>query len=179
MVQLAEKRGHGLPELREPPHLYYEQPDASTNPQQGMIHKYQGNYGHTVDMYQQSLKIEQKLGGRSDIANTMHNLAAIHHYRGNYEQEVDMYQQILKIQRELGDKSGIANTLHKLGVIHEEKDVNYPAALEKYYEALLIFRELHSPSAAIAENDIARLKKMMGEKSFSEAMEDIMGKYGA
>ena len=139
MVQLAEKRGYGLSELRGPPHLYYDQPDASTHPQPGMIHKYQGNYGHAVDIYQQSLKIEQKLGGRSGIANTLHNLAAI----------------------------------------HEKKDEDYPAALEKYYKALSIFKELHSPDAAIAENNIARLKETMGEEAFSEAMEDIMRKYGA
>ena len=179
MVQLAEKRGYGLLELGEPPHLYCDQPDASTQPQLGMMHKYQGNCGHAVDMYKQSLKIEQKLRGRSGIANTLHNLAAIHQYRGNYEQEVDIYQQILKMQRELGNKSGIANTLHNLAAIHEKKDEDYPAALEKYYKALSIFKELHSPDAAIAENNIARLKETMGEEAFSEAMEDIMRKYGA
>ena len=179
MVQLTEKRGYDPPELKGPLHLYYDQPDASTHSQPGMMHKYQGNYDEAIDLYQQSLKIEQKLGGRSGIAITLHDLAAIHQYQGNYEQGVDMYQQILEIQRELGDKSGIASTLGQLGRLHEEQDADYPAALEKYHQARLIFKELHSPDAVIAENDIARLKETMGEEAFSEAMEDIMGKYGS
>jgi len=145
----------------------------------GMIHQQQGNYDEAARLYQQSLGIKEELGDKSGIAISLHQLGIIYQTQGNYEEAPQLYQQSLKINEELGDKSGIASTLGQLGRLHEDQDADYPAALEKYHRALSIFRELHSPSAAIAENNIARLKETMSEKAFSEAMEDIMRKHGA
>ena len=152
---------------------------ASTLHQLGTIHQAQGNYEGAGRLYQQSLKINEELEDGSGIASILHQLGMIHQDQGNYEEAEHHYQQSIEIKEELGDKSGIAITLHNLAAMHEKKDGDFPAALEKYLKALLIFRELHSPDAAIAENDIARLNETMGEEAFSEAMEDIRRKYGA
>ena len=125
------------------------------------------------------MKIQEELGNKSGIAGTLHQLGTIHQQQGNYDEAVELYQKSLKIQEELGNKSGIANTLGQLGRLYEMKDESFLAALEKYIQALLIFRELHSPNVAIAETDIARLKEKMGEKDFNETFEEIRRGCGA
>ncbi len=98
--------------------------------------------------------------------------------QGNYEEAVRLYQQSLKIKQELGDNRGIAITLHQLGRVYEEKDKDYPLAIEKYLIALSIFKELKDPNSKIAEGSIARLKEKMGEEAFIKAIEEIRRRHG-
>lgn len=147
--------------------------------QLGMIYQDEGKYEEAIKLYWQSLKIKEKLGNKSGIASTLHQLGMIHHDQGNYEEAVKLYQQSLKIKQELGEKSGIASTLGQLGRIYEEKDEDYTSAIEKYLNALSIFKELNSPYSKIAESNIARLKEKMGEEAFNKAIEEFRRCHGA
>jgi tetratricopeptide (TPR) repeat protein len=146
---------------------------ASTLHQLGIIHQNQGNYDEAIKLYQQSLMISEQLGDKSGIASTSYQLGNMNALQGNYEEAIKMYQQSLMISEQLGDKSGIASTMGQLGRIAEEKDKNFPAALEKYLIALSIFKELTSPNSRIVESYIARLKEKMGEEAFNKAIENI------
>ena len=117
----------------------------------------------------------EELGDKSGIAITLHQLGMIHQDQGNYKEALKKYEQSLKIREELGDKHGIASSLHQLGRINEEQK-DYRQAMERYLVALSMFEELRSPDAAIAANNLARLRDKMGEKEFEKAWKEIVGK---
>jgi tetratricopeptide (TPR) repeat protein len=111
----------------------------------GIIHQDQGRYEDAVNMYQESLKIEEELGDKSGIAITRHQLGTIHYAQGRYEDAAKLYQESLKIEEELGDKSGIASTRHQLGMIHYAQG-RYEEAAKLYQESLKIKEELGNKS---------------------------------
>ena len=74
----------------------------------GMINQHQGNFEEAVKMYSKSMKIEEELGNRSGIAETLHNLGNVYYQQGNFEEAVKKYSQSMKIEGELGNRSGIA-----------------------------------------------------------------------
>jgi tetratricopeptide (TPR) repeat protein len=108
----------------------------------GMIHhQAQGRYDEAVTMYQESLKIDEELGNRSGIANTLHQLGNVHYLQGRYDEAVTMYQESLKIEEELGNRSGIAGTLHQLGNVHYAQG-RYDEAVTMYQKSLKMKEEL-------------------------------------
>jgi tetratricopeptide (TPR) repeat protein len=132
-----------------------------------------GDLKTALKLHAEVKEIFEKEGEQKNVAVALHQLGNIHYLRGNYEEAVNYYQKSLKIAEELGDKSGIARSLHKFGTIHEEKDKDFPAALEKYFNALLIFKQLNDPNREIAESSIGRLREKMGEEAFETALENL------
>ncbi len=54
-----------------------------------------------------------------------------------------------------------------------EESKDFEGALSDYLTALSIFEELQSPYREIAKKDIARLRGMMGEEAFQDALDKL------
>lgn len=137
-----------------------------------------GNYERAAEFFQECRKLSDEIGDKKSISNSLDHLGMIYRRLGNYEEAVKLYQQSLELAIELGDKRGIAVSLAHIGNIYEEKDKDLPAALEKYFVALSILRELNSPDIKIVEGDTSRLKQKMGEDDFNKALEEIRRHHG-
>jgi len=92
--------------------------------------------------------------------------------QGNYPEARRLYEESLKLKRELGDKSGIAKTLGQLGKLAEQEKDDATAA-RNYLYALTIFTLLNSPNAAIAKNDVARVRQRLGDERLSQIVAEV------
>jgi tetratricopeptide (TPR) repeat protein len=135
----------------------------------GVIYQGQGDYEKAIEKYTQSLKIEEELGNKGGIANSLHQLGMIHQAQGNYDKALEKYTQSLKIEEELRNKRGIAQALHQLGTIHHAQG-DYKQALEKYTQSLKINEALGDQALVAATlHNIAAIHHVQGE--YKQALE--------
>jgi len=145
---------------------------ASSLHQLGMIAQDQGNYPEARRLYEESLKLERELGNKSGIAISLHQLGMIAQDQGNYPEARRLYEESLKLKRELGDKSGIASSLGQLGRLAEQEKDDATAA-RNYLYALAIFTLLKSPDAAIAKNNVARVRQRLGDERLRQIVAEV------
>ena len=81
---------------------------------------------------------------------------------GQLGEAVDAFNEAFEIYQRLGNPQKIGITLRMLGEIHERQE-QYSAALEKYEQALALYRQYYPPYVPIAERAIARVRSKMGE----------------
>ena len=125
-----------------------------------------------MEKYNKSLEIEEEIGDKSGIAQTLHQIGNIHYVKGKYEKALEKYNESLEIKEEIGDKSGIALSLGQIGRIkHKQK---------KYHEAILalttaasLFKELESPYFELAMRNLASIKEEIGEDKFNEIIQEL------
>jgi tetratricopeptide (TPR) repeat protein len=140
-----------------------------------MIHKNQGEYKSALEYYKKSLKIAEKIGDRSGIAITLHQIGNIHYREGEYKSALEYYQKSLKIAEEIGDRSGIASSHGQIGKIFCETN-KFKESFECLFNALIIFVELESPYAKIVLNFLTTLRQKWGTKEFDSAYKNKTGK---
>ena len=122
--------------------------------------------------YQKALGIATAAQDKKEMAIYLHNLGMIAQDQGNYPEARRLYEESLKLERELGDKSGIAKTLGQLGKLAEQEKDDATAA-RNYLYALTIFTLLNSPNAAIAKNDVARVRQRLGDERLSQIVAEV------
>ncbi|MBE9145184.1 tetratricopeptide repeat protein [Planktothrix mougeotii LEGE 06226] len=101
-----------------------------------------GQYQQALDFYQQSLEIQQEIGDRSGVANSLGNLGSAYHSLGQYQQAINFHEKSLEISQEIGYKIGEAISLNNLGEAYQHLD-NYQIAIQYYQKALAI--QLENP----------------------------------
>jgi hypothetical protein len=67
-----------------------------------------------MKLYQQSLKIKERLGDLKGKAATLAMMAQIYVTRGDLDGTMHLYQQSLELEERLGDLKGKAATLHAM-----------------------------------------------------------------
>jgi tetratricopeptide (TPR) repeat protein len=92
-------------------------------------------------MYEQSLKVDERLGDVHGMAQTWGNLGLVYMHKGEYEQAIAMYNRSLGIKEKLGDVYGMAQTWGNLGNFYYAQGDGDRAA---HYtaQAYLIFAQL-------------------------------------
>lgn len=88
------------------------------------------------------MKLSEKIGYKSGIANSSSTLGAIYSEIGDLEKAEENYLKALKITRELGDKKAVAMSIGNLGTVYDSAG-KYDKALECHLEAVKIFEELN------------------------------------
>ncbi|MGI8984386.1 MAG: tetratricopeptide repeat protein [Acidimicrobiales bacterium] len=77
----------------------------------------QGEPDAAMDLYRQSLDIEERIGDARGKAATLHAMADIRAVQGEPEAAMDLYRQSLDIEERIGDARGKAATLANIGFI--------------------------------------------------------------
>lgn len=140
----------------------------------GMLYQHRGEYGEAQDRYQQSLRIKEEFGDRAGGANSLHQLGNLHYLRGEYGEAQDHYQQSLRIKEELGDRAGGASSHGQMGKLFTETE-RYEEAFPLLLDALNTFRQLQSPYAKLAVNDLRTLRARWGQQAFDAAWQESTG----
>ena len=109
-----------------------------------------------------SAKAAKKLGDKSGVSRSLHQLGRLAQNTGNYDEARRLYQESLKIDQELGDKSGVSGSLHQLGRLAQNTG-NYDEARRLYQESLKIKQELGDKSGVgFALAQLALLEENLG-----------------
>jgi tetratricopeptide (TPR) repeat protein len=99
-----------------------------------------GEYEKALEYYDRSLKINEELGDRPDVAGTLLQIGNVYRNLGDYDKALKSYEQTLEISQKLGDRSGVAKSLHGIGNVHYYHG-HYDEALESYERSKKIAQE--------------------------------------
>ena len=104
----------------------------------------------------------------------MHQLGTIAQHQGEYEQARSLYQQSLAIAERVGNQNAQAITLYQLGLLAYEQG-HFEYALRHIIQAHILFEALQSPSRALAQDMIARIRGQIDEETFLNCWQAIAG----
>ena len=122
-----------------------------------LMHQKRGAPEEARRLYNESLKINRRLGDQSGIAITLHELGRLAYRTGELEEAQRLLGESVEITKRLGDQNGTALSLIALGVLEERKGDGEQAA-RLYREALGILDKLGSPDAEYARRGLARVE---------------------
>ncbi|MGH9839798.1 MAG: tetratricopeptide repeat protein [Blastocatellia bacterium] len=101
----------------------------------------QGDVGRALDLWQQSLAIQEQIGDVKGKAATLSMMAGVIAQQGDVKRALDLWQQSLTIQEQIGDVQGKAATLSMMaGVIAQQGDVK--RALDLWQQSLTIQEQI-------------------------------------
>ncbi len=115
-----------------------------------------GKIEQAIDLYQQSIEIEEKIGNVQGKAATLHQLASICVNQGKIKQAINLCQQSLKIFKKIEDVQGKAATLHQLAGIYANQG--------KIKQAIALFQQSLEISKKIedVQGQAATLNQLAG-----------------
>ena len=127
-------------------------------------------YKKALDFQIRSLKIQEEVGNKRGIANTLSNIGLIYAEKGEYmvepaqknkfyENSIEYHQRGLEIQDEIGNKQGVARALINIGTM-------YYAQIES---SLNYHQKTHLYSKVISYNK--RALKIAQERNFAREIE--------
>lgn len=123
---------------------------ANTLGNVGIVYRKQGNYPKSLEYYLQSLKLDEEVGGKKEIATDLGNIGTLYYKLKNYPKTLDYIFRALKMDEELGNKTGVARHLGNIGGVYGEQN-DYKKALDYYIKALKITEEIDN-KGGIARN---------------------------
>jgi len=113
------------------------------------------------ERFQQSLAINRRIGNESGAAATLSELGKLLRDAGMYREAIAAIAEGLEIRQRLGLVTEVGISLEHLGTLHEVQG-EHAAALEKYQQALELFKQYASPQyVADTERNIARVQAKM------------------
>ncbi len=122
-----------------------------------------GQYDTALDFLQQSLAIQQQIGGKLGISTTLSNLSQIFKARGEYNTALSYLQQALAIQQEIDDKLGIGTTLNNISQIYSARG-DYDTALNLLKQSLAIQQQIGDKRGeGITLNNISGVYRVRGD----------------
>ncbi|NER21282.1 MAG: tetratricopeptide repeat protein [Symploca sp. SIO1C2] len=145
------------------------QEEAYTLTNLGKVYFRQGDWGHTIDRYRQSLSIFQKLGDSHAAGMTWGNLANIYSQQGDWLKARDGYEQSLNNFRKLGDRNKEGQTLVNTGILYAQQG-NKQKAVDLWQEALSKLNPELSEAQLVAEW-LEPMKDVIPEDIHIEEME--------
>lgn len=99
------------------------------------------NYVKSQNYYWTSLKINETLNDRSQIAHSLHNLAVTFETQGNIPKALEYYENALRIYEEVGDKTSILGCLANMGNVYMQQK-KYDLALTYLHRSLRLCEEM-------------------------------------
>ena len=97
----------------------------------------QGNVKKAIDYYNRALKIREKAGDKSGIAESTNNLGSLYSYQNDMKAAISCYEKAVKLYEEIGDIKSSAKSLNNLGNAYNYFD-NYKKSIEYNSKALSI-----------------------------------------
>jgi tetratricopeptide (TPR) repeat protein len=146
-----------------------------------------GDVPRALELWQQSLDIEEQIGDVQGKAATLHNMAGVIAQQGDVPRALELWQQSLELKEQIGDVRGKAATLHNMaGVIAQQGDV--PRALELWQQSLALLEQigdvqgkaatLHQMAGVIAQQgDVPRALELWQQSlALQEQIGNVQGK---
>ena len=122
----------------------------------GVAHAGVGQYEQGISYGQQAAAMHQEAGDRIGQAHALRSLGCCYARAGQYDDAIARFQEALAHCRDIGDRFDEACTLRDLGSALQAVGRNEEA--RPYWDqALAILVELHHPTAAAVQEDLATL----------------------
>lgn len=86
--------------------------------QLGIAYSNLGKYQRAITLFNQSLKIAQKIQAKSGEGGALNNLGNAYHCIGEYQQAIELFEKSLAINKQIDDLSGQARSLNNLGIVY-------------------------------------------------------------
>jgi tetratricopeptide (TPR) repeat protein len=122
---------------------------------------YKGNHSEALESALECLKLQEKLGGASEMAYTLQILADTYLGNRNYELAIEYASRSLALFEEIGDQRGISADMAILGNIHRFKG-NLNQAI-KYFKQALSFKTSTNRLKAESLQILASIYQTRGE----------------
>jgi tetratricopeptide (TPR) repeat protein len=120
-----------------------------------------GQRGQAFERFQQSLASNRRIGNEAGAADSLGELGKLLMDAGQMREAIAAFTDYMETQRRLSNPTKLGIGLEWLGIVHERQG-QYPAALEKYEEALALFRQYTPHDTGITERNIAGVRGKMG-----------------
>ncbi len=108
----------------------------------GVNYKSLSDYPNALDNYLKSLKINEALNNKVNIARNTANIGNVYRELKNYKMALEYFNRSLKANEDLNRKFGITNNLSDMAIVHSEMK-NNGLALEYLNRALAISEEIN------------------------------------
>ncbi len=108
---------------------------------QGISYRMLNKPDEALRNYEDSIKINEKLGQKRGVAAALDEMAALQAMSGKSDAALASYTKALALQRDIGMKEEAGDTLLDMGTVYQDRG-DYDQALARYKEALQIQREI-------------------------------------
>jgi serine phosphatase RsbU (regulator of sigma subunit)/Flp pilus assembly protein TadD len=124
-----------------------------------------GDVSSALELYHQSLNINQGLGNKVGMSITFNDLGTIYFNQGDVNKALEYFEKSLKIQRAVGDKLGEANSLNNIGLTYKSfGDIR--KALNYYNKSLVLQKEIgNKASEAVTLSNIGSTYIVLNDNS--------------
>jgi len=151
----------------------YKKTTARSYQLMGMCMRDLGNHPLALDYFFKSLKINESLKNKKEIANCNNNIGEIYEIQENHTLALEYYNRSYKIRQEIGDKHGLARIYLNMAELYIATKV-YSKAIECSLQSMKISQEIGN-KLQIANNLSALSTCFHQEQNFSKAIESASG----
>ncbi|NNF01050.1 MAG: tetratricopeptide repeat protein [Bacteroidia bacterium] len=123
----------------------------------GLASYFQGNYGETVEYWQNSLANYDSINDRGNVARLLSNIGAVYFNQSDDVKALEFYLKSQKVAEEIGDSLRLVTALANIGAIYGKKKVTFDKALDYDIQALNIAERLND------NNTVGTLASNIGE----------------
>jgi tetratricopeptide (TPR) repeat protein len=123
----------------------------------------QGDIERALDLWNQSLALNEKIGDVKGKAATLHQMAGVINQQGDVERALDLWNQSLTLHERIGNVKGKAATLNQMaGVINQQGDVE--RALDLWNQSLALQEKIGDVKGkAVTLNNMAVVIAQQGD----------------
>lgn len=101
----------------------------------GVIYSNQGNYIVSLDYFQKSLQINEKVHYKKEMANNFLGIGEVYHAQKDYTLAITYLKKAIKTNEDIKNTSGTSASLNTLGLVYFEQGM-YDLALEYQQKSL-------------------------------------------
>ncbi len=109
--------------------------------EQGSLYFKENEFDKALEIYEQSLKLEEESHNPRGISTSLCSLGAVLGSQNQYDKALEYYHKCLNIRQELGDRRSIATTLNNIGIIYKNQG-QLEKSFQYFQDALNIREEL-------------------------------------
>jgi tetratricopeptide (TPR) repeat protein len=116
-----------------------------------------------LEFYTQAVKIQEEIGDKDGLSQSLGNIAVIYDERGDIERALLLNERALKLSEETNNKGEIASNLNNIGSIYQSQG-ELKKALEYYKKGEVILKEIgEDQGRASCLNNIGIIYKKLGD----------------
>ncbi|MFW9995344.1 MAG: tetratricopeptide repeat protein [Candidatus Odinarchaeota archaeon] len=84
----------------------------------GMVYRKRGELNLSLDCFQHSLALREKLENKSEIAGTLNDIGTVQAFKGNLDLALDHFRQSLEMYEKLGNERSVIRLFNNIGLVH-------------------------------------------------------------
>lgn len=164
VLQIIEETEHCFEEMTKEDRKAGEEAEALLLHFKGNEYYQKENLDLALEYYQKSLALNEKVGNKQGISNSLFNIGLIYEDRGEQDRASEYYQKSLVFQEELDNKKEIFWLLNFIGNQYSKKRGELDHALEYHQKSLVLREELDDKRrVAVALNFIGNIYSHKGD----------------